>query len=364
MKGFWRFLLRKSLPVNSLAGASTAVFGLGDSGAVTLVLQRVVSRLQLHFNICCEPEAVLSSTLRRIRLSEVQCGRQEAGSAARCPGRGAGGGTRPGRRPAPVRLRGGARPVAGLALDGAAAAAASGCGSDRGALPLDEHVHMPQLLVADRVGCLLAAIQPVPPTPVHRLSQTRSLQRRGSLLCVQPAPDDTTTALQPKYRVRVSLDASNVRGSPCDDDEHEAEVAARVAFAELDSGGGVADAVSVPQPEGNGMTDGDDVDSRHAAPAHNGTANGVHHSIANGHRGMLIYQLILRCNCTLASHVESCADIIGRRLAPSVAGYAPSRPYMADVTVNDRLTAADHFQVHRSPSCGASCCPCRHLHAL
>ncbi len=34
MKGFWRFLLRKSLPVNSLAGASTAVFGLGDSGAV------------------------------------------------------------------------------------------------------------------------------------------------------------------------------------------------------------------------------------------------------------------------------------------------------------------------------------------
>ena len=33
MKRFWRFLLRKSLPVNSLAGMQTAVFGLGDSGA-------------------------------------------------------------------------------------------------------------------------------------------------------------------------------------------------------------------------------------------------------------------------------------------------------------------------------------------
>ena len=32
MKRFWRFLLRKNLPVNSLAGMHTAVFGLGDSG--------------------------------------------------------------------------------------------------------------------------------------------------------------------------------------------------------------------------------------------------------------------------------------------------------------------------------------------
>ena len=35
MKRFWRFLLRKSLPANSLAGMQTAVFGLGDSGGAT-----------------------------------------------------------------------------------------------------------------------------------------------------------------------------------------------------------------------------------------------------------------------------------------------------------------------------------------
>ena len=33
MKQFWRFLLRKSLPADSLAGVTFAVFGLGDSGA-------------------------------------------------------------------------------------------------------------------------------------------------------------------------------------------------------------------------------------------------------------------------------------------------------------------------------------------
>lgn len=32
MKGLWRFLLRKSLPADSLAGVAAAVFGLGDSG--------------------------------------------------------------------------------------------------------------------------------------------------------------------------------------------------------------------------------------------------------------------------------------------------------------------------------------------
>ena len=112
---------------------------------------------------------------------------------------------------------------------------------------------------------------------------------------MQPAPDDTTTALQPKYRVHFSPYASKPQGALSGDDEHEAEVAARVAFAELDSGGGVADAVSVPQPEGNGMTDGDDAVSRHAATAHHGTANGVHHSAANGHQGMLLYQLLSWC---------------------------------------------------------------------
>ena len=33
MKGFWRLLLRKSLPADALSGVHVAVFGLGDSGA-------------------------------------------------------------------------------------------------------------------------------------------------------------------------------------------------------------------------------------------------------------------------------------------------------------------------------------------
>lgn len=32
MRRFWRFLLRKSLPPDSLAGLRFGVFGLGDSG--------------------------------------------------------------------------------------------------------------------------------------------------------------------------------------------------------------------------------------------------------------------------------------------------------------------------------------------
>ena len=32
MRGLWRFLLRKSLPPDSLGGLRAAVFGLGDSG--------------------------------------------------------------------------------------------------------------------------------------------------------------------------------------------------------------------------------------------------------------------------------------------------------------------------------------------
>lgn len=116
-------------------------------------------------------------------------------------------------------------------------------------------------------------------------------------MSAQPAPDDTTTALQPKYRVHFGPKGSNPQGDFSDDDEHEAEVAARVAFAELDSGGGVADAVSVPQPEGNGMVDGDDAVSRDAGTLQKGTANGAHqHSAANGHQGRLISQLLLRCS--------------------------------------------------------------------
>ena len=37
MKTFWKFLLRKSLPVDSLKGILVAVFGLGDSGELYLL---------------------------------------------------------------------------------------------------------------------------------------------------------------------------------------------------------------------------------------------------------------------------------------------------------------------------------------
>lgn len=36
---FWKFLRRKSLPENSLAGLSIAVFGLGDSGMMMLLIK-------------------------------------------------------------------------------------------------------------------------------------------------------------------------------------------------------------------------------------------------------------------------------------------------------------------------------------
>ena len=35
MKSLWKFLLRKSLPADSLSEAAVAVFGLGDSGAAS-----------------------------------------------------------------------------------------------------------------------------------------------------------------------------------------------------------------------------------------------------------------------------------------------------------------------------------------
>ena len=41
MKQFWRFLLRKSLPADSLAGVSYALFGLGDSGAAPSCCRRL-----------------------------------------------------------------------------------------------------------------------------------------------------------------------------------------------------------------------------------------------------------------------------------------------------------------------------------
>lgn len=48
MKQFWRFLLRKSLPANSLNGLKFAVLGLGDSGyeKFNFVAKRLHKRLQ------------------------------------------------------------------------------------------------------------------------------------------------------------------------------------------------------------------------------------------------------------------------------------------------------------------------------
>ena len=36
MRAFWRFLLRKNLPADSLSSVSFAAFGLGDSGNMPL----------------------------------------------------------------------------------------------------------------------------------------------------------------------------------------------------------------------------------------------------------------------------------------------------------------------------------------
>lgn len=46
MKRFWRFLLRKNLPADSLCGVMHAVFGLGDSGEHLVCV--VVLTLILH----------------------------------------------------------------------------------------------------------------------------------------------------------------------------------------------------------------------------------------------------------------------------------------------------------------------------
>lgn len=42
MCAFWRFLLRKNLPADSLSGLSFAAFGLGDSGK-SLLLRSSIS---------------------------------------------------------------------------------------------------------------------------------------------------------------------------------------------------------------------------------------------------------------------------------------------------------------------------------
>lgn len=48
MKAFWKFLLRKSLPPDSLAAVKFAVFGLGDSTYVTYNVSRSLHTLYPH----------------------------------------------------------------------------------------------------------------------------------------------------------------------------------------------------------------------------------------------------------------------------------------------------------------------------
>ena len=102
---------------------------------------------------------------------------------------------------------------------------------------------------------------------------------------MQPAPDDTTTAFSPKYRVYFCPDSWERSGVAVSID-HEAEVAARVALAQLDAGGGIADAMSTPQPAGNSMADGDADFSAGAAAALPSTrVDGAHVTMPNGHHG-------------------------------------------------------------------------------
>lgn len=81
MKAFWKFLLRKALPADSLKGVTVAVFGLGDSG----VLSHARScRLLLGTASCTcllthapEPDFDSAETVQACRLPELQhCGQE------------------------------------------------------------------------------------------------------------------------------------------------------------------------------------------------------------------------------------------------------------------------------------------------
>ena len=106
------------------------------------------------------------------------------------------------------------------------------------------------------------------------------------LSAVQPAPDDTTTALAPKYRVQSCPDAVEPSDAAVSVD-HEAEVAARAVFAELDAAAGrIADTMATPQPGGNAMTDGNDALGKTASSPNKNMANGTHLTVSNGHQGV------------------------------------------------------------------------------
>ena len=49
MKKFWRFILRRDLPQESLTGLDFAVVGLGDSSYLRLVLVAFMEKVMLPF---------------------------------------------------------------------------------------------------------------------------------------------------------------------------------------------------------------------------------------------------------------------------------------------------------------------------
>eukprot|EP00976_Prorocentrum_cordatum_P024294 494649-Prorocentrum_minimum.AAC.2 len=75
-KRFWRFLLKKSLPADSLSGVACAVFGLGDSGYVqynvSLLVRRVVRPACVHHRTAQWPTSSRTGTAkianRRVRF--------------------------------------------------------------------------------------------------------------------------------------------------------------------------------------------------------------------------------------------------------------------------------------------------------
>ena len=90
MKCFWRFLLRKSLPVDSLKEVAVAVFGLGDSGVsgldfcTYLILFAGGERcLAYRLPVTSQRQDIDSAeSVQACRLSELQHRGQEAGQTS------------------------------------------------------------------------------------------------------------------------------------------------------------------------------------------------------------------------------------------------------------------------------------------
>ena len=81
MKAFWKFLLRKALPVDRLKGVTVAVFGLGDSGVLSHARScpLLLCTASCTCLLTCAPEPSFDSaeTVQACRLPELQhCGQE------------------------------------------------------------------------------------------------------------------------------------------------------------------------------------------------------------------------------------------------------------------------------------------------